>query len=70
MFGNLTEYYLTGNFRGTISLIVLGLVILVIGGIYEGWTKLSPIIPPRLFKVCQLCLYRGDSRRFRLAQRG
>ncbi|KAF8500652.1 MFS amino acid permease [Gautieria morchelliformis] len=43
-------YYLTGN-RGTISLLVLGLVILVIGGIYEGWTKLPPIIPPRLFKT-------------------
>ncbi|KAG7447925.1 MFS general substrate transporter [Guyanagaster necrorhizus] len=35
----------------TIVLIVLGGVLLVCAGIFEGYTKRSPIIPPRLFKT-------------------
>ncbi|KAF8531472.1 major facilitator superfamily domain-containing protein [Gautieria morchelliformis] len=33
------------NSPATISLLVVGFVVLVIGGIYEVWTKRSPIIP-------------------------
>jgi hypothetical protein len=51
---NLNGYFLAGNSPATISLLVVGFVVLVIGGIYERWTKRSPIIPPRIFKVCQL----------------
>ncbi|KAF8531468.1 major facilitator superfamily domain-containing protein [Gautieria morchelliformis] len=42
------------NSPATISLLVVGFVVLVIGGIYEVWTKRSPIIPPRIFQVRQL----------------
>ncbi|KAF8531473.1 MFS amino acid permease [Gautieria morchelliformis] len=39
------------NSPATVSLLAVGFVVLVIGGIYEGWTKRSPIIPPRIFKT-------------------
>ncbi|KAF8581596.1 MFS amino acid permease [Ramaria rubella] len=35
----------------TITLLAIGVVVLVLGGLAEGWTKRSPIIPPRLFKT-------------------
>ncbi|KAJ7165570.1 MFS amino acid permease [Mycena crocata] len=35
----------------TISLLVVGVLTLVAGVIFEGWTDRSPIIPPRLFKT-------------------
>ncbi|EAU88799.2 membrane transporter [Coprinopsis cinerea okayama7 len=35
----------------TISLITIGIVLLIAGGINESYTKRSPIVPPRLFKT-------------------
>ncbi|KAJ6544192.1 major facilitator superfamily domain-containing protein [Mycena capillaripes] len=35
----------------TIALLAVGVVILVVGVFFEGWTDRSPIIPPRLFKT-------------------
>lgn len=35
----------------TIALVTVGGVLLVLGGIYECFTKRSPVVPPRLFKT-------------------
>jgi MFS-type transporter involved in bile tolerance (Atg22 family) len=35
----------------TVSLLVIGVVMLVVGSINEIYTKKSPIIPPRLFQT-------------------
>lgn len=39
----------TGHSAVTISLLVVGCVLLVVGGINECFTSRSPIVPPRLF---------------------
>ena len=39
------------NTAETISLLVIGVVLLTLAGVYETKTKRSAIIPPRLFKV-------------------
>lgn len=41
----------TGTSPPTITLLVVGFVLLVAAGFWEGYTSRSPIIPPRLFKV-------------------
>ena len=35
----------------TVAPLVLGVVLLVVGGIYESYTTKDPILPPRLFKT-------------------
>lgn len=43
-----------GSLPSTIALLVIGCVSLVVGGVNEYFTKRSPIVPPRLFKVSPL----------------
>jgi len=42
---------LVGSKPSTIALLVVGLVLLVSGAVNEAYTKRSPIVPPRLFRV-------------------
>lgn len=44
----------TGSSAETVSLLVIGCVLLLSAGINEYFTTRSPIVPPRLFKVCML----------------
>ena len=40
-----------GSSKSTIALLVVGFVTLFAGVVNEAYTKRSPIIPPRLFRV-------------------
>ena len=40
-----------GSSKSTIALLVVGCVTLIAGGVNEVYTKRSPIIPPRVFRV-------------------
>lgn len=46
--------YDLGESAETISLLVIGGILLVLYAINEMYTKRSAIIPPRLFKACVL----------------
>ena len=35
----------------TLAPLIIGVVIIILGGVFEGYTKRQPIIPPRLFKT-------------------
>lgn len=43
-----------GSSAETIALVAIGIVLLLAFGVNELFTKRSPIIAPRLFKVCRL----------------
>ena len=51
-------YWCSGQSAETIALLVVGGALLILGGVNEIFTKRSPIIPPRLFKVCVLKVIR------------
>lgn len=54
-------HYDLGESAETISLLVIGGILLVVYAINEMYTKRSAIIPPRLFKACVLfCLLAGS----------
>lgn len=41
-----------GNQAATIAPLVIGIALLILAMVNEFFTKRSPIMPPRLFKVC------------------
>ena len=43
-----------GQSPATISLLTVGGAVLIMAALWESFTKRSPIIPPRLFRVCQV----------------
>lgn len=51
------ELLSVGDAPQTISLLVVGGILLVLSAIFETYTDRSPIIPPRLFKVYGGCIY-------------
>ena len=58
--GGWVYLYLTfhpGSSKSTIALLAVGGVVLVAGAVNEVYTKRSPIIPPRLFRVSWTALY-------------
>lgn len=51
LFQGTKSYWSLGQSAETIALLAVGGTLLVLGGVNEVYTKRSPIIPPRLFKV-------------------
>lgn len=48
---NANELASQGSAAETIAPLVIGIVLFIVGGINEMFTKRSAIVPPRLFKV-------------------